>query len=372
MSERGEYRAIYTVIVDGPDFQAFAPEAKLVFYTLKLSLGATGIDVIRALVPTLVEQTGYDDDTVEQALCQLEDADWIRREHNVVWIVRGFEFEPSLTHENINHRKSVQRHIDGLPNVGLVDLFRSRYARWFDPAPKGSGTDADGMAKGSEGDQKATAITKDLRLKTEDLRTSPRKTPRGGDAGKRLRSAREPEVPPEFEAAWQDYPKRAGSNSKRDALKAWLARRREGVSAETMHSGVRRYAAFCEDAGKVGTEYVMQATRFFGRGGHYAESWNAPTQTAAIPPAQPRASPFADEYAAFDDLMRAVDRMGGYRNVPPEWHAAQSEPVRRAISAVGGLPSLANADEIGLRIKRKTFAEALAAAAHDTPREATA
>ncbi|WP_137518440.1 DNA-binding protein, partial [Escherichia coli] len=48
------------------------------------------------------------------------------------------------------------------------------------------------------------------------------------DASAPARSARQ-EYSPEFEQAWQEYPKRAGGNSKSAAFKAWKARIREGI-----------------------------------------------------------------------------------------------------------------------------------------------
>lgn len=82
-----------------------------------------------------------------------------------------------------------------------------------------------------------------------------------------------PEYPAEFEATWAAYPKRAGGNSKTTALKAWKARRRLGVSAADMHAGVLRYAVYIAASGKSGSEFVMQAARFFGPGDHWREAW---------------------------------------------------------------------------------------------------
>ncbi|MEI1656947.1 DNA-binding protein, partial [Escherichia coli] len=48
------------------------------------------------------------------------------------------------------------------------------------------------------------------------------------DASAPARSSRQ-EYSPEFEQAWQEYPKRAGGNSKSAAFKAWKARLREGI-----------------------------------------------------------------------------------------------------------------------------------------------
>ena len=80
-----------------------------------------------------------------------------------------------------------------------------------------------------------------------------------------------------FEEAWAIYPKRAGGNPKASALKAWSARIREGVSALEMLKGVERYAAFVEQTGKTGTEFVKQAKTFFGPDRHFTADWSLPS-----------------------------------------------------------------------------------------------
>lgn len=78
-------------------------------------------------------------------------------------------------------------------------------------------------------------------------------------------SIRDPSIySAQFETAWENYPKRAGTNSKRDAFKAWNARLAEGHTAETMTSGVKRYARFCTATNKIGTEFVLRGETFFG------------------------------------------------------------------------------------------------------------
>ena len=79
--------------------------------------------------------------------------------------------------------------------------------------------------------------------------------------------------PPEFEATWNAYPKRLGGNSKADAFKAWRARRKAGVPAEELHTGVVRYGRFLQASGKAGSEYVKQAATFFGPAEHWREPW---------------------------------------------------------------------------------------------------
>ena len=82
---------------------------------------------------------------------------------------------------------------------------------------------------------------------------------------------------PEFETAWQAYPKRAGGNSKSGAFKAWKARLKDGVKPEDLLAGVKRYAAYARATGSVGTQFVKQAATFFGPDRHFEESWLAPS-----------------------------------------------------------------------------------------------
>lgn len=95
-------------------------------------------------------------------------------------------------------------------------------------------------------------------------------------------SRKAPLVDEDFERAFEAFPKRFGGNPKPDALKSWNARISEGVDPAEMIAGAERYAEFNRVAGKVGTEFVMQAVRFFGKSKHYAEPWKA----EAPPPAR--------------------------------------------------------------------------------------
>jgi hypothetical protein len=111
--------------------------------------------------------------------------------------------------------------------------------------------------------------------------------------------------PPEFEEAWAIYPKRAGGNSKADALKAWSGRRKEGVDAGRLIEGTKRYAAFCKATNKIGTEYVKQAATFFGPSLYFDEDWLIPDAPpiAPHPGGRPSMNSFdtslPDEYADF-------------------------------------------------------------------------
>lgn len=78
-----------------------------------------------------------------------------------------------------------------------------------------------------------------------------------------------------FADAWSHYPKRGGTNSRHDAEKAWVARAREGVDPTAMLDGTRRYRAYCDAQSQTGTQFVMQASRFYGAAKHYEEPWAA-------------------------------------------------------------------------------------------------
>jgi hypothetical protein len=84
--------------------------------------------------------------------------------------------------------------------------------------------------------------------------------------------------PPEFEQAWEAYPRKAGG-SKKDAHKAWAARLKAGATAEGIADGVARYAAYCKAEGTE-ERFIKQAVTFFGVGDHYLADWT-PTKRQA-------------------------------------------------------------------------------------------
>lgn len=77
----------------------------------------------------------------------------------------------------------------------------------------------------------------------------------------------------DFQNAWDEYPKRSGADSRRDAEKSWNARLKEGHTADEMLQGVRRYQAWCKQTQKINTEFVMQARKFFGPSKHFLEKY---------------------------------------------------------------------------------------------------
>lgn len=106
----------------------------------------------------------------------------------------------------------------------------------------------------------------------------------------------------EFEEIWTAYPKRAGGDSKHDALLAFQARVRSGEEPAVMLAGVRRYATYCAATEKIGTEYVKQARTFLGRSRHYLETWDLPPAKSRARKGAPREYDYSNTTDNADDL----------------------------------------------------------------------
>jgi len=124
---RGEYAAVQTALVDDPGFQALPPGAKLLWFTLRILLGASGIDVVRALFPTLAELTGMSEKRIGEALEELQRQDWLHVQGNVLWLRNVLKFNPSLNLSNEKHLKGVTKHMASLPKLAIVNAFAEYY-----------------------------------------------------------------------------------------------------------------------------------------------------------------------------------------------------------------------------------------------------
>lgn len=96
------------------------------------------------------------------------------------------------------------------------------------------------------------------------------------------------EIEEDFRDLWVIYPKREGGNPRHDALKAYRARRRIGVDHRAILDGTQRYATYCQAKGWIRTNFVKQASAFFGPAEHYLESWEigeAPEPRGRLNPA---------------------------------------------------------------------------------------
>lgn len=88
----------------------------------------------------------------------------------------------------------------------------------------------------------------------------------------------------DFALAWAAYPKRP-NNSRGKASKAYMARRREGVSAEAILAGVVAYAAYVQAIGQP-PHFVKLASTFFGPDEHWLTDYAVPESDplAGAPP----------------------------------------------------------------------------------------
>lgn len=84
----------------------------------------------------------------------------------------------------------------------------------------------------------------------------------------------------DFERAWAEYPKRPGS-SKTDALRAWNARIKAGISPEDMIDGVMRYARYVV-VSKTEPQFIKHAATFFGPGLHYKADWSVKVTSGKV------------------------------------------------------------------------------------------
>lgn len=112
------------------------------------------------------------------------------------------------------------------------------------------------------------------------------------------------EYPQEFEDTWAIYPPREGDNPKKKAYQCWHARLKGGRTAEEIRQGVERYREYCQAKGQLGTEFVMQAKRFFGPDEPFLKSW---TVQLGKPPRNGRKT-FADYHnGGTNGRSRAID-----------------------------------------------------------------
>jgi hypothetical protein len=82
--------------------------------------------------------------------------------------------------------------------------------------------------------------------------------------------------PAGFEEFQKVYPKRSGDPGWKKAQRAWNARLTENHSPQDFIRGAERYAAYCLGTGKVGSEYVQQASTFLGPGKAFLLPWTLP------------------------------------------------------------------------------------------------
>jgi uncharacterized protein YdaU (DUF1376 family) len=232
---------------------------------------------------------------------------------------------------------------DGRMYNARLQIEREKQAEWREKSARGGKASAEAKAKGSP-----TTLQPPLQPNANTLSSSSSSTPVTAK-GSTARPAA-PRSSVGFDRAWALYPKRGGSNSRTDAFKSWCARQSQGVQESELLAGTERYKAWCEATAKVGTELVMQGKRFYGPSGHFLEAWEVSAGGGDAP-----------SDAAWQSVLAMVPAWHR-REVTPEVYAELPEPVKRGLSAIGGLRILADTpDQVRAGLQKK-----FAAACHST------
>ncbi|EPS5721194.1 helix-turn-helix domain-containing protein [Escherichia coli] len=233
-------------------------------------------------VETICRQLGLGESTVRTAISELEADGWLTRQSRR----KGNRNTSNLYHLNADRLEQIAR----TERDKVAELKQQRRLSVLrDPSKsepsksEPSESECSGVFDPSDSGKKTVLTLQNLDPDPQGLKHDPQVNSKhdpqdigaSADASAPARSARQ-EYSPEFEQAWQEYPKRAGGNSKSAAFKAWKARLREGIKPETMLDGVRRYAAWVRATGNTGTQFVKQAATFFGPDRHFEDFWQQP------------------------------------------------------------------------------------------------
>lgn len=100
--------------------------------------------------------------------------------------------------------------------------------------------------------------------------------------------ATKPDYPEWFDYIWQAYPSRAGGNNKKLAYQKAKARIKDGRSEQDLLTAVDRYRNYISLTGKAGTEFVKQASTFFGSLENIDNDWKPPIMGAGNYAGQPK------------------------------------------------------------------------------------
>lgn len=133
MAERGEYCSVRVMLLDGPDFLALSKDARWVFMAAKMNVRGIGIAVRYRpeFIAGLAFRTGCTLVETEAAYTELLEADWIRHEQNVVWIVGHMKNDPHIVASDMKHRRGVMKRVAGLPRLDIVAEFIREHPDFF-------------------------------------------------------------------------------------------------------------------------------------------------------------------------------------------------------------------------------------------------
>jgi hypothetical protein len=109
------------------------------------------------------------------------------------------------------------------------------------------------------------------------------------------------------------YPKRSGGQGWGHVPKLLARAVAQGATQEEILEGVRAYRRWCDFTGKTGTEYVKQASTFFGPGQWWAEEYDAPATGKPDPSFALEAKYDADAARLGEPKRQAGETLEQYR-----------------------------------------------------------
>ena len=126
-NERGQYRCIYSVLLDSKEFQALTLEAMSVFFFLRTIRECHISGIFIFFIDMLADRMPISRKRIVAALNELEQAKWIVREENILWIRNALRYQPNFSLKSLDNQKSLLKHINSFPRLNIVQDFREYY-----------------------------------------------------------------------------------------------------------------------------------------------------------------------------------------------------------------------------------------------------
>lgn len=267
-----EYGRVHSAFWSSADIQALSDDARLLALYLLTCTHGTIAGAFRLPDGYVSEDMGWAPERVSKGFLELLSKGFSNRCETTkwVWVKRFLHWNAP---ENPNQWKAVLKVAAQIPEkcAWRADFERDLAGRInpdSPPNPNPSGTVSEPFRNHISSQHTSTAPQQQQEPNTPSASATPtrRQVSRGTPP-------EEPEWLLEFKLA---YPQRSGDQGWRKAVRAAHARIAEGHTSAEFLVGARRYAAYCEAAGKTGTEYVKQACTFLGPDKPFLLPWHPP------------------------------------------------------------------------------------------------
>lgn len=158
-----------------------------------------------------------------------------------------------------------------------------------------------GLVKGKNDDEALSSTSPLVDTNTE----APSKPAEPGGTTKKVRARQA--YPDAFERCWAEYPRRPRNENKKGGYRCWAAKRKQGVSEETLEAAARNYCRHVKAEGIDGTNRVMMMQTFYGPDDRYEEFVKPSSAEGAaspsIEPLRPGRAPYQKPQQSLEDAM---------------------------------------------------------------------